>query len=242
MPKTILLTAAKEDSEQVISLLTDKGTNVIHTPLEVYVAKADSPEVSEVFNHLESFENIVHSSIRNAQFFLTQVQRYNKLDDVKDCLNLTFNEATFSFLEEQGIPAVKPPNGNKPIDLVELMLRLQRMGTTLYPCGSHQPEDFPGFLKELEMEVTELDVFDLEGPSDETLSAHQKEVGENRIDTIIFHSRRSVNRTMAAFSDLAYGKMKIISADKGITDKLQKHNISVDAEAEGNWESVADLI
>lgn len=242
MTKTILLTAANEDSEGILNRFSATDFEVLHTPLEVYHARKDDTEISNCLEDLESYENIVYNSKRNAGFFLDQIDANNKKDTVQNSLNLTVDEPTFAYLENQGIAAVHPQNGSKPIDLVELMLRLKRLGKTLYPCGSHKREDFPGFLEELDIPVTELDVFDLEGPSNETLSAYQKKIAEEQPEIVIFHSRRSVNRTLAAFPDLDYNTLRIISADKGITKKLKEKNISVDDEAEGSWESIADLM
>lgn len=241
MAQPILLTAAKEDSEEIVSLFSDKKAELFHAPLEVYVKREDDARISDVLKKLDTVENIVHSSVRNARFFLQQVGRYEKMEAVQNCLNLTFNEDAFTYLEDQGIPAVQPPNGDKPIDLVELMLRLQRMGKTLYPCGSHHREDFPGFLEELEIEVIELDVFDLEGPGNDELNRYQQKVNNKRPDAIIFHSRRSVNRTLAAFPELNYEDITLISADKGITKKLDKKGFSIDAEAKGSWLSVVQV-
>ena len=240
MSQTILITAAKEDSEKVLSQLADE--HIIHAPLEIYTERTGDAEIVEVLNELNTFDNIVYSSKRNAIFFLQQVESHDKMDAVKNSLNLAFDESTFTFLEDEGIPAVHPQNGSKAIDLVELMLRLQRLGATLYPCGTHKREDFPGLLEELDMPVTELDVFDLEGPTEEALAAYQEDVKTKQPDTIIFHSRRSVNRTLAAFPDLEYENMRIISADSGITNKLQEKGLSVDVEADGSWETIAELV
>lgn len=242
MAKTILLTAAKEDSEQILSLMENTAHQFLHIPLEVYAKRTDDSHIPHILDKLDSFDNIVHSSIRNARFFLQQVEKHQKKEDVINCLNLSFDQKTFAWLEECGIPTVHPQNGAKPIDLVELMLRLQRMGKTLYPCGSHQREDFPGFLEELDIEVVELDVFDLEGPDEETLKLYQAKVKQQRPDAIIFHSRRAVTRTLAAFPELNYEQATIITADRGITNKLQEKGLDTDAEAEGNWNSIVDLL
>lgn len=241
MAEAILLTAAEEDSTEVITLAGGEDPELLHLPLEGY-APNDDAHIEEVLNNLDTFDNIVHSSIRNAQFFLQHVNQHDKMEAVTDCLNLSFDEPTFAWLEEQGIAAVHPQNGQKPIDLVELMLRLQRMGKTLYPCGSHQREDFPGFLEELDIEVLELDVFDLEGPGDEALVQYRKQVDKESPSTVIFHSRRSVTRTLTAFPDLDYEELTLISADKGITNKLEEKGLAADAEAEGSWSSIADLL
>ncbi|HYW34872.1 MAG TPA: uroporphyrinogen-III synthase, partial [Balneolaceae bacterium] len=142
----------------------------------------------------------------------------------------------------KGIPAVHPQKEERPVDLLEIMLRLRRTGKSLYPCGSHQAEELPGLLKELDIPVTELELFNLKGPTEKQLAVYQKKITENPPDIIIFHSRRSVNRIITAFPELDFSEAKIISADSGITEKLTGKGISVDAEAEGSWESVASLL
>ncbi len=242
MSQTILLTAAKEDTEGITDHFSATGFEVLHTPLERYSGRTDDEAISSTIENLGDFENTVYGSKCNAKFFLKHVKRLNKMDAVKERLNLAFDEQTFAYLEEEGLPAVHPPIGSKAIDLVELMLRLQRLGATLYPCGSHRREDFPGLLQELDIAVMELEVFDLEGPSKDRLTRYKKEVADTKPDTVIFHSRRSVNRTLAAFPELDYNSAKVISADKGITNKLEEKGITVDAEGEGSWASVAELV
>lgn len=240
MSESILLTAAEEDTEAFREGVPP-DTVILHTPLEVYVPRDEDAEIARVLDRLPSFENIVHSR-RNARFFLRQVRRYDKMEALTDRLNLAMDKSTFEYLEKQGIAAVYPQNGSKPIDLIELMLRLKRLDATLYPCGSHQREDFPGFLKELDIPVTELDVFDLEGPGGDRLGEYKQQVKDGAPDAVIFHSRRSVNRTLAAFTGLDYAALRIISADRGITEKLREHGIGADSEAEGSWKSIVDLL
>lgn len=240
MSTRILITAAKEDTEEILDHLSDE--KVYHAPLEVYTPRYEDTTIASTLSELDAIDNIVYSSKRNARFFLEQVKRFEKKEAVQNCLNLTFSPEAFEFLEENQIPAVHPQNGEKPIDLVEMMLRLQRLGPTLYPTGSHQREDFPGFLEELDIPVTELDVFDLEGPDEQSLEAFKRDLSKNHPDVVIFHSRRSVNRTLAAFPDLDYREMKVISADKGITNKLEENDIAVNEEAEGSWESIIELL
>ncbi len=240
MSDPILITAAKEDSEEILSLLSDY--TVCHAPLEVYKPRSEDASIGSTLNSLDDFENIVYSSKRNARFFLDQVQQFDKIEAVQNRVNLALDADTFEFLEAHHIPAIHPQNGEEPIDLVELMLRLQRFGNTLYPTGSHQREDFPGFLEELDISVKELDVFDLKGPSNDALEKLKQKVEEEKPKTVVFHSRRSVNRTLAAFPELDYANLHIISADKGISNKLQQKDISVDDEAEGSWESIAELV
>lgn len=242
MSTTVLLTAAIEDSDEIKALLESKDTELLHLPLEHYKPLSKDSFVKETFELLPEFENIIYGSLRNAKFFMSEVESRDKMEAVRNCLNLTPDERTAAFLEEAGIPAVCTYAGGKSINLVEFMLRLRRMGPTLYPCGSHNKEEIPGFLEELDIPVKELELFDLEGPTDNDLQRYQKELEEKKPEVVLFHSRRAVNRILAAFPDLDYKTIEIISADKGISKKLTQKNIPVKAEAEGSWKSMAEFL
>lgn len=242
MSTTVLLTAAAEDAKEIKKLLQSKKAEPMHMPLEQYVPVKDSTDIYETLNELSQFENIIHNNLRNSRYFMQQIESLGKIESVRQRLNLTMDEETATFLEDAGVPAVCTYAGGQSINLVEFMLRLRRMGATLYPCGSHRKEEIPGFLEELDIPVKELELFDLKGPQDEELENYKKELSEKEPEVILFHSRRSVNRTLAAFPELNYESMRIISADKGISKKLSEKNISVDEEGEGSWESMADKI
>ncbi|MDZ7716108.1 MAG: uroporphyrinogen-III synthase [Balneolaceae bacterium] len=242
MSKRVLITAAKEDIESALKLIEANDTDIMHLPLEKYILKEDEAAIKKELDALENYENIVLGNKRNAAFFLRMVNKYDKTDAVRGRVNLTMNEETSDLLEAEGIPAICTYAEKKPIDLIEFMLRLQRFGATLYPCGSHKTEEVPGFLVELDIEVNELELFDLKGPDKNELADYQKKIKAEPPEIIVFHSRRSVTRTLAAFENLNLKKPRLVSADKGISRKLEENGIKVDAEAEGSWESIAELI
>ena len=242
MSNTVLLTAAVEDSAEVLGLLDERNVSVRHFPLERYVERGDLSAIDEVFNDISEYENIIYGSLLNARFFMDQVERFDSKKAVRNRVNLTLDEKTAEFLEEQGVPAICTFAGGKSINAVEFMLRLRRMGPTLYPCGTHRKEEIPGFLEELDIPVTELELFDLEGPEEKELQRYQNELEESKPDIILFHSRRSVNRTIAAFPDLDYSLIRLISADKGISQHLEEKGISASEEAEGSWKSMTELL
>lgn len=241
MSRSVLLTAAKEDTEVVRSKLEKQKVTVLHYPLEQYQA-VDDEQILDTFELLDEFENIVHGSKRNAQFFVERVKEYNKLDEVRNQLNLALNQHTADFLEEEGIPAVHPHADGKAIDLMEFMLRVRRIGETLYPCGDKTAEDLPGFLRELDVPVEELVLFTLEGPAEEDLHEFRKDLAAHDPGVIVFHSRRSVNRMTAAFPNLKYGDAHVISGDQAVTDKLEKEDVGVDIQAEGSWKSIVEKV
>ncbi|MDX1585530.1 MAG: hypothetical protein R3222_02255, partial [Balneolaceae bacterium] len=101
---TVLVTAAVEDSREIMQLLEEKSEEVYHFPLEKYVPVEDKSDIEETFTQLAEFENIVHGSLRNARYFIREVESLGRIKDVRNILNLTLDEDTATFLEESGVP------------------------------------------------------------------------------------------------------------------------------------------
>lgn len=242
MSHSVLLTAAKEDTEVFRSKLEDQPVSVLHYPLERYQSLKDNGDVLDVLENIEEYENIVHGSKRNAQFWIEWLQEFSKLEEARNQLNLALNQHTADYLEEQGIPAVHPHADGEAINLLEFMLRIKRIGKTLYPCGDKTAEDLPALLRELDIEVDELVLFTLEGPEESKLQEYRKDFAAHEPEFVIFHSRRSVNRILAAFPNADFNKSTIVSGDQAVTDKLEKEDIMVDIQAEGSWESIVEII
>ncbi len=238
----ILITVAKEDLGRPKSIFDQHGFAPLHLPLERYVPVEDKEPIEQELNRLGDYENIIHGRKRSAIFFMEQVERLDKLEDVQNRLNLALHQETADYLEERGVPAVLPGEETRGIKLVEFMLRLQRYGKTLYPCGNHESEDIPGFLQELDIEVTELPLFDLEGPEEDELEQFREQLDQASPDVVVFHNRRSVNRILAAFPELDFNKMTVVSADSAISDKLKDNDIEPDVVASGSWKSVAEKL
>ena len=242
MSRSVLLTAAKEDTEVFRDKLEEKPVSILHYPLERYEALEDNGDVLDALENLEEYENIVHGSKRNTRFWIDCLQEFDKMEEARNQLNLALNQHTADYLEEQGIPAVHPHSEGKAINLLEFMLRIKRIGKTLYPCGDKTAEDLPALLRELEIEVNELVLFTLEGPEEHKLEGYRKDFAAHQPEFVIFHSRRSVNRTLAAFPNANFGDPFIISGDQAVTDKLEKEDVTVDEQAGGSWNSILEII
>lgn len=241
---TILLTAAEEDVKPTLEKLSGEGLACLHLSLEIYRPLEDRSKIEEALEELDRFEQVAYGSLRNARFFLEAVRDAGEMETLRGRVNLAVDARTSDWLEEQGIPAIRPQAGESPraIDLMELLLRLRRTGPTLYPCGRETPEELPGLLRELEMPVEELVLFGNEGPGQERLERYREQLSENPPDAVVFHSRRAVVRTLAAFPGLDLEKAAVVSADRGITGKLEEREIAADMEASGSWESIAGLL
>jgi uroporphyrinogen-III synthase len=238
MSLSVLLTAAVEDTEQFRAKLEEEEAPLLHYPLERYEALEEDSTIAGTLNNLDQFENIVHGSKRNARFFVEKVEALGQLEQARQQLNLALNQHTADYLERKGIPAIHPQAQGKAINLMEFMLRVRRLGETLYPCGDKTSEDLPGFLQELDIPVQELVLFTLEGPAEKDLQGYQKQLMQDEPGVVIFHSRRSVNRMLAAFPKLNYEEATVISGDQAVSDKLEKQDIEVNSQASGSWDSI----
>lgn len=242
MSRSVLLTAAVEDTEVVRSEFKRQKITPLLYPLERYEAVEADEDIVGTLELVGEFENIVYGSKRNAQFFVEKVKAYDKLDEVRDRLNLAVDQHTADYLEGEGIPAVHPHSEGNAIDLMEFMLRIRRIGETLYPCGDKTAEDLPGLLKELDVPVEELVVFTLEGPEEEDLQKYRKDLAAHEPGVVIFHSRRSVNRMLAAFPSLDVEGARVLSGDRAVSEKLKAKGIDADIQAEGSWDSILEKV
>ena len=239
----ILLTSAVEDSEIIMESLEQLSCRVLHLPLETYQPVVDDTPIEETLNNLDNFENIVYGKKRSARFFLEWAGKSGKTDEVKQLVNITTDRGAAELLEKEGIPAVYPGKSD-PISLVELMLRLRRYGSTLYPTGRKKREEIPGLLQELDMEVIELELYTMTGPDRHLIDTYREKVKAQPPDAVIFHSSHSVIRIPAAFPDLDLSHTRIISANPGISHQLKEKepDITIDKQADASWESILEAV
>jgi uroporphyrinogen-III synthase len=235
--RTLLLTAAEEDRDEISRLLEERSAKVIHTPLEQYESKVNDAKLQMAFEALPAVDQIIYGYKRNALFFLEQIIRHDKMDEVRDKLNFAVDAATAEVLEEAGIPAVQPGEDGSAIKLIEFMLKINRMGPTLYPTGEGTKEEIPGLLEELEIECAKIPLYEKVGPAREAVEDYQITVYAERPEIILFHNRSSVNRIMAAYPELNWPDHTIVAVSKGVQQKLASKEIKADVVANGSWKS-----
>ncbi|NBC02827.1 MAG: hypothetical protein GVY20_03890 [Bacteroidetes bacterium] len=237
--KTALFTANKDIATSFLSEINQSVfLQLLHLPLENYSYSVNLEEVELVESKMDSFSFIIHGNLRNARFFIQWVKEAEILDQVREIVHLVPNQATIDFLAEYEIPAIMPRKEARPIDIIEFMLRISREGTVLYPTTDQRDEEVPGLLQELEMPVIEFPVCREVTLPPETLEKYREEVANSKIDSVIFHSRSSVNRIQIAFPDLDYSKLECISSGQAVTQKLKESGIEPFIEARGSWRSL----
>src|SRR5699024_11155835 len=123
MPKSVLLTAAIEDSESFRNQIDRQKIKLLHYPLERYQHMEDDESVLNVFGQLQEFENITYGSKRNARFFVEKMNELGKQEVVRQRLNLALDKQTADYLETEDIPAIHPQANGKAINVLEFMLR-----------------------------------------------------------------------------------------------------------------------
>lgn len=241
--KTALFTA---DKDLAVSFLQEINKSsklqLLHLPLENYTCSADPEESKNISGRLNSFSFIIHGNLRNARYFLQWASKKSILHQVRDTVNVLYNQATVDLLEEYSIPGVMPGGDARPIDIIEFMLRISREGTVLYPTTDQKDEEIPGLLKELEMPVVEFQVCKEERLKPETMNVYRKKVHKPELDSVIFHNRSSVTRILNGFPDLDFNSLECISSGQAVSQKLLESNITPAREARGSWHSLLDLL
>lgn len=237
--KTALFTANEDIATSFISEINQSVFwRLMHLPLENYSYSVNREEVELVERKMDSFSFVIHGNLRNARFFIQWVKEAEILDQVVVIVHLVPNKATVDFLAEYEIPAIMPRKEARPIDIIEFMLRISREGTVLYPTTDQRDEEVPGLLQELEMPVIEFPVCREEVLPSEILTKYRDKVAKTDFDSVIFHSRSSVNRIQIAFPDLDFSEFECISSGQAVTQKLQESGIEPSIEARGSWRSL----
>lgn len=240
--KLVLLTASADLCAPILNEKTNRSTSFLHLPLEEYEPFVDSEEADIIKEKTDDFSYVIYGNLRNAKYFVEWIKEENLLKSFQQAVHLVLDQPTADFLESNSIPAIKPREQGKPIDILEFMLRISRDGKTLYPTAENKTEEMPGLLQELEMEVAEFRVCREKTLDSSTLKKYQSEVDSDNLQAILFHNRSSITRTRAAFPGLNIYKNKVISGSAGVTKALIDIGIEPDAEAEGTWHSIYQVI
>src|SRR5699024_11294523 len=120
MSRSVLLTAAVEDTELFREQVQHENLSLLHTPLEWYRAVSDDRPVLDIVEELDRFENIVHGSKRNARFFIEKVSEAGRLDQARRQLNLAVVQPAADYLQSKGITAIQPQVQGGPINLMDV--------------------------------------------------------------------------------------------------------------------------
>jgi len=225
--KNTLITQEKKDCKELVKDLEERGSEILQCPLEKYIPLSNS-DIRDTLEKIEHFDNIIYGNLKNATFFFEHIYDEQILEKVLNRINFALDQPTADFLEDRGIPAITSAPHTKPIELVELMLRLGQTGTCLYPCGRHFKEELPGLLFELGIEFKELEMYDRVGPSEQELERYRAMLQNEQPDLVVFHNIDSVRRIKIAFPDLNWKNIETVALSAAIADKLQENDLNVD--------------
>jgi uroporphyrinogen-III synthase len=225
--KNTLITQEKKDCKELVIKLEERGAKILLCPLEKYVPLSDS-DIKDTLEHIEHYDNIIYGNLRNATFFFEHIYDEQILEKILNRINFALDQPTADFLEDRGIPAITSAPYTKPIELIELMLRLGQTGSCLYPCGRHFKEELPGLLFELGIDFNELETYDRLGPSEQELERYRAMLQNDQPDIVVFHNIDSVRRTKIAFPDLNWDNIKTVALSAAIADKMRENRLNVD--------------
>ena len=222
----VVITTAIEDAHAFEEALLYLSHEVIQAPLKYYEIIDEDELITETFEGFSAYKNVIHGSKRNTEFFWMQVEKFNKVEELKTKLNFVIDPLTQDFLEKKGVPAVLPHAKAKPIDVLEFMIRFKRMGTTLYPAGDNTREEMPGLLEELGVAYNDLTVFRERGLTEDEVSNTLIDLQSKDWDGILFHSRSSVNRFFALAPEYDFTSKKVFALNQTVDDRLKEFGMN----------------
>ncbi len=225
--KRILITQDINETTYLAEKLAAAGMEVVRMPLEIYFSIDEVLDSDQLSEEIDNADHIVFGSVLAARFFMQLYGQDETLEQMRKKVNLAIDKPTSDYLETFQIPAISAYPKTKPIDLIELMLRLGLLGRSLYPCGRHFSEELPGLFIELDIPCHEIPVYDRKGPDEEELKHYRELIKIQPPDYLLFHSIDSVRRTKIAFPELDFNKVNAISLHESVTRKLQDNGISV---------------
>lgn len=240
--KRVLVTANKDLAAPLIQDENIKGEKLHLLPLEFYENFTFDGEREVIAENLDEYSFIIYGNLRNARHFIEWVKENELVKDAQTSVNLTLDKPAMQFVEANGIPAIMPKNNGKPIDILEFMLRIFKEGKTLYPTTRDQSEEIPGLLKELDMPVDEFTVCREIRVNELLLKSYMKKIKQKPVNTVLFHNRSSVIRTLTAFPGLNYSELTLIAGSEGAAQKMKEEGLAVHEKASGSWQSIASVL
>ncbi len=238
----ILFTAHPDIVPEIIASDLTIETALLHLPLENYDHSVDEEMHAEVERQLDSFAYVIYGSRLHARYFLRWAREYGQLERIKNLVNLVMDQPTATYLEQFNIPAIKPRDDARPIDLIEFLLRISHEGAVLYPSGDQKTDEIPGLLIELEMPFAEFQVFSEDSLDRETLDDYRKQVQISALTAVLFHNESSILRVQTAFPDLNFANLKLIAAGGRVTRKFQKEGLKDVIVLNGDWGKLPKVI
>lgn len=238
----ILFTSDTLNSSVFLEMLGKQTKYLLHLPLEKFDYHVREEDAKTVIKRIRSFTYAVHGNLRNAYHFTEWVNNSKQKTQMQELIHISADQPTSDHLEENQIPAVMPLKNAKGIDIIEFLLRISKEGAVLYPTSSDHTEEIPGLLKELEIPVMEFTVCRERTLDNNEIKEYRKLIENQNLSTVIIHSRSCLNRVRLAFPNLQLDNLDIISANRKVTELLIKEGLSVKAEANGNWHSMAKTV
>jgi uroporphyrinogen-III synthase len=236
----IIITTALEDSRPFQEALNYLNHECLKLPLKKYALQEEDSFIRETFEGFEAYDNVIHGSLRNAEYFWQQIEKFEKEEELKQKVNFVIQPDTQSFFEEKGIPAILPHSKAKAIDVLEFMIRFNRLGTTLYPSGDNTREEMPGLLEELGVAYNDLVVFKERALDQEEVSATRLELKAKNWDAILFHSRSSVNRFFALDDATDFGGKKLLALHEPVAERLSEFGIKDVQQLNGELKNISE--
>ena len=238
-----MVTMAEEDVTPLKPWVSEEK-ELLHMPLERYEYVGNNFEGYEATETLlEKYSYMVYGHPRNASYSIAWFKEEGVLNQaIEQWIHFAIDEQTASMLEAEGIPAIHPSGSGKPIDLLELLMRLNRIDKILYPTGIEVIEEMPALFDEMGVEYRYMPLFKKEGPGSGDLEAMRASLKQYPPHVLLVHSQRAAVRTGAAFPDLNYDDLILAAANKGTANKLFAQDLEPHIVGDGSYQTLFEKL
>ena len=192
--KTILITRQREQSEDFLNAIQDRGGKACVIPLIRIVAPESWVACDKAIAQLASYNGLIMTSGNAVEKFLTRCELHRILSTSFENIEVyAVGMRTAEWLREFGLHVTFSPTEFTSAALQVYFERESVRGKRfLMPRGNLTKEDLPEFLRSLGAVVDEVDVYQNASPSAETLEELSARFLNGEFDVVTFASPSAI--------------------------------------------------
>lgn len=220
LDKTILVTKAKDDTEQPLSLLTQARAKIIYFPTIKILPSIDSEGVMNAASSFDKFDYVVFTSTNAVEVFHEIIKKYNL--DLSTKKVAAVGQSTEKKCKELNITVDFVPEEFSARGLIKKFSEIEIGGKhVLIPGSALSSDELSIGLTELGAAVNKVSTYDVVENSKEDLDDELEQINLHKPDIFIFTSPSSFDnfcRIISIGNPVDYFERSVICAIGSTTE------------------------
>jgi len=198
--RCVMVTRARHQAKEMIGKIEALGGKAFAFPLLKTVPVEDTGKLDQAIGQLDRFDWVIFTSVNGVRFFWQRLQQLGRDREAFAGRVAAVGPKTAAAIREYGLEVEPLPSDYVAEGLLEsLREKLQQGQRVLLPRADIARKQLPQDLRQLGLEVTEVDVYHTVIDAEQApLAAEALKRGE--IDAILFTSSSTVNHFVQAMS------------------------------------------